>query len=261
MVLGNKHLARHHVLLILTYVVRGHTLQCHQTEYQLNENLCCPKCPIGSQVRSDCTKRGSTSCQLCLNGTYMNIPTGLKNCLPCTNCNAGSGLAIKKACTRESDAVCKPLDGFFCVDQVGDGCLEARNHTDCRPGQYISQQGTPFTDTICKDCIGGTFSNGTFCQPHTKCESEHLLIKRGTASTDAECGQKKFPVWIIVIAIWSFCVFVAVLICFIRNWKVKYEIGLNWAGFFFFFVLRQFLQCEAVYCCLATSFGLLFAVY
>ncbi|XP_019747017.1 tumor necrosis factor receptor superfamily member 5-like isoform X6 [Hippocampus comes] len=89
MVLGNKHLARHHVLLlILTYVVRGHTLQCHQTEYQLNENLCCPKCPIGSQVRSDCTKRGSTSCQLCLNGTYMNIPTGLKNCLPCTNCNA-----------------------------------------------------------------------------------------------------------------------------------------------------------------------------
>ncbi|XP_019739852.1 tumor necrosis factor receptor superfamily member 5-like isoform X3 [Hippocampus comes] len=90
MVLGNKHLTRHHVLLILTYVFRVDTLECHQTEYQLNEKQCCPKCPIGSQVRSDCTKRGSTSCQLCLNGTYMNIPTGLKNCLPCTNCNAGA---------------------------------------------------------------------------------------------------------------------------------------------------------------------------
>ncbi|XP_051914270.1 tumor necrosis factor receptor superfamily member 14-like isoform X3 [Hippocampus zosterae] len=157
----------------------------------------------------------------------MNIPTGLKNCFPCTNCNAGSGLTIKKVCTRESDAVCEPLDGFFCVDQVGDGCLEAWKHTDCQPGQYIGQRGTPFTDTICKDCIGGTFSNGThtFCQPHTKCKSENLLIKRGTASTDAECGRKKIPIWIIVIAIWSFCVLVAVLICFIRNRKVQYEIG------------------------------------
>ncbi|XP_061543573.1 tumor necrosis factor receptor superfamily member 14-like isoform X5 [Phycodurus eques] len=142
MPLGNNQLKAHRVLIILIYVFRGFTLQCHQTEYQLNQEQCCPKCPTGSHVRNECTiDGGSTSCRLCMNRTYMNIPTGLKHCFPCTNCNAGSGLGIKRGCTTVSDAVCKPLDGFFCVDPVADGCLEARKHTECRPGQYISLKG------------------------------------------------------------------------------------------------------------------------
>ncbi|XP_061648801.1 tumor necrosis factor receptor superfamily member 14-like isoform X2 [Phyllopteryx taeniolatus] len=195
--------------IILIYVFRGWTLECHQTEYQLNQEQCCPKCPTGSHVRNECTKGGSTSCRLCMNRTYMNIPTGLKHCFPCTNCNAGSGLGIKRGCTTVSDAVCKPLDGFFCVDPVADGCLEARKHTECRAGQYISLKGTPFNDTVCSECVGETFSNGTFtvCQPHTKCEFKGLLIKPGTASTDAECEGKKIHACIVSVIL---CVLVAV---------------------------------------------------
>ncbi|XP_061543544.1 tumor necrosis factor receptor superfamily member 14-like isoform X2 [Phycodurus eques] len=238
--------------IILIYVFRGFTLQCHQTEYQLNQEQCCPKCPTGSHVRNECTiDGGSTSCRLCMNRTYMNIPTGLKHCFPCTNCNAGSGLGIKRGCTTVSDAVCKPLDGFFCVDPVADGCLEARKHTECRPGQYISLKGpqrssqqppkngcsppkrahkrptgegakrgerkvarTPFNDTVCSECVGETFSNGkyTACQPHTKCESKSLLIKPGTASTDAECGEKHFHMCFVSVIL--ICVLVPILFLF-----------------------------------------------
>ncbi|XP_049608401.1 tumor necrosis factor receptor superfamily member 14-like [Syngnathus scovelli] len=192
MVLANK-LNFHRVLISLVFVFKCRALECHQTHYPLNDQLCCPKCPIGTYVRSDCTERGSTSCRPCVNGTYMDSTTGLKICFPCKNCNAGSGLEIKLECTRNFDAVCKPLDGFYCVDQVADGCIEARKHKNCQPGQYISQKGTPFSDTVCNDCVGETFSNGTitFCHPHRKCDSQRFVRRPGNATTDVECWEKR----------------------------------------------------------------------
>lgn len=104
----------------------------------------------------------------------------------------GSGLKINTSCTTTSDAVCEPLEGFYCLDSTENGCMTAQRHTSCQPGQYISQKGTAFTDTECSDCSSGTFSDGTFtsCLPHTQCESIDLQLKAGTASTDAECGEQ-----------------------------------------------------------------------
>uniref|UniRef100_A0A4W6D4E8 TNFR-Cys domain-containing protein n=1 Tax=Lates calcarifer TaxID=8187 RepID=A0A4W6D4E8_LATCA len=122
----------------------------------------------GSRVKTDCTEFRSTSCLPCLEGTYMNQPTGLKDCFPCTNCNTDPGLKIKTSCTSTSDTVCEPLEGFYCMDVKDKGCEAAQRHRHCEPGQYISKKGTASTDTECSDCTDGTFSNGTFtsCQ-HT----------------------------------------------------------------------------------------------
>ncbi|XP_061759099.1 tumor necrosis factor receptor superfamily member 5-like isoform X2 [Nerophis ophidion] len=105
-----------------------------------------------------------------------------------------SGLRIKKACTRSSDAECQPLEGFFCVDIGKGSCEKAQKQTVCQPGQYIRQEGTAFSDTVCSNCSDQTFSNGisTTCQPHTNCESQNLcLIQPGTPSTDAKCGTNE----------------------------------------------------------------------
>ncbi|XP_057677873.1 tumor necrosis factor receptor superfamily member 14-like isoform X2 [Corythoichthys intestinalis] len=216
MVLRNNQLTVFYILTILMCVFRANTLKCHQTQYQRDENQCCSKCPIGTHVRNDCTKLGSTSCRVCVKDTYMNIPTGLKHCFPCTNCNAGSGLQVKRECTTMSDAVCKPLEGFFCVDPVADSCLRARKHKRCQPGQYISQKGTPSNDTICFDCADETFSTGNFtvCQPHKKCESEYLLINPGTRSTDAECGRRRYVLFIVILFVLILCISVLV-------WRIK----------------------------------------
>ncbi|XP_044068365.1 uncharacterized protein LOC122883565 isoform X3 [Siniperca chuatsi] len=177
--------------ILVMSVFRGQTLTCQGAEYLIG-NKCCPMCPAGSRVKTDCTEFRSTSCLPCVERTFMNQPTGLKQCFPCTNCDAGSGLKTKTSCTTTSDAVCEPLEGFYCVDSAEDGCAAAQKHTSCRPGQYIRQKGTALRDTECSDCSGGTFSDGTFtsCRPHTQCGSINLQLRAGTASADAECGEQ-----------------------------------------------------------------------
>ncbi|KAK2850831.1 hypothetical protein Q5P01_007107 [Channa striata] len=178
-------------LMLVMKIFSGHCLTCHRAEYQIG-NKCCPKCPPGSQVKTDCTDFRDTSCLPCLEGTYMSQPTGLKYCRRCRNCEAGSGVRIKTSCTATSDAVCEPLDGFYCVDSTENSCARANQHRRCEPGQYVSSKGTASSDTLCSRCPDGTFSDGTLtlCRPHTQCESQNLrLIKAGNAAADAECGD------------------------------------------------------------------------
>ncbi|XP_053179687.1 tumor necrosis factor receptor superfamily member 14-like [Scomber japonicus] len=176
------------------------SLTCHPAEY-LHGDECCPKCPPGVRVHRHCTWHRSTACKYCSAGTFMDEPTDKLECFPCTNCDSGSGLRMKRPCTITSDTVCELLDGFYCLDFEKDSCRTAQKHTSCQPGQYISHNGTALTDTVCTDCSNDTFSNGTFtsCQPHTKCESlNRHLIKAGTSSTDAQCGELSLKTAIIV---------------------------------------------------------------
>ncbi|XP_035854786.1 tumor necrosis factor receptor superfamily member 14-like [Sander lucioperca] len=218
-------------LTILVFsVFRGHTLTCHRTEYE-NGDLCCPRCPAGSRVRKHCKEFG-TSCLNCDEGTFMDQPTGLTECFPCARCDSGSGLKIKTACRTTSDTVCEPLEGFYCKDSSEKGCVEAQKHRSCQPGQYISQNGTVLRDTECSDCSDGTFSDGTLltsCQPHTQCQ--HQLIKPGTASTDAECGEQSSGA-VIVIVVPVICLVVAgisllVVLILRKKGRCKYTVKRN----------------------------------
>ncbi|XP_038578968.1 tumor necrosis factor receptor superfamily member 14-like isoform X2 [Micropterus salmoides] len=179
------------LLILVMNVCRGNGFTCHRGEYERG-NECCPVCPAGSRVKTDCTEFTSTSCLPCTEGTFMSQPTGRRQCFLCSTCVESSGLKINTSCTTTSDAVCEPLEGFYCLESTENGCMTAQRHTSCQPGQYISQKGTAFTDTECSDCSSGTFSDGTFtsCLPHTQCESIDLQLKAGTASTDAECGEQ-----------------------------------------------------------------------
>ncbi|XP_034447384.1 tumor necrosis factor receptor superfamily member 14-like isoform X8 [Hippoglossus hippoglossus] len=189
--LRSKHLEAASLLICLVKVFCVNTLTCHPTEYQTG-NECCPLCPSGNRVKTHCTEFRSTSCLPCVNDTFMNLPTGLKQCLPCTTCGPDSGLKIYTSCTATTDSLCEPLEGFYCIDPIQNHCAAAQKHKQCQPGQYIKHRGTAQTDSQCSDCSVGTFSNGTrtSCQPHTQCESLNLqLMQPGTASTDAECGN------------------------------------------------------------------------
>ncbi|KAM8755530.1 tumor necrosis factor receptor superfamily member 14-like isoform 2-T2 [Acanthopagrus schlegelii] len=181
------------LLILVMNAFRGQTLTCHRSEYQTGSE-CCPMCPAGNRVKTDCTEYRSTSCLPCTEGTFMNQPTGLKHCFACTNCDAGSNLKINLTCTTTSDIVCEPLEGFFCLESTENGCVAAQKHTRCKPGQYIRHKGTAQRDTECSGCSEGQYSDGTFtsCRSHTKCETLNLeVIKPGTVSTDAECGEQK----------------------------------------------------------------------
>ncbi|KTG38275.1 hypothetical protein cypCar_00046390 [Cyprinus carpio] len=182
---------------------------CARAEYEVNGE-CCPMCApdismmfVGNRVYWHCTVDTSTTCVPCLASTYTDEPNGFDKCLPCSVCDASNGLRVKRTCTRSADTVCEPLKGFYCIEQNKDSCTFAMGHSQCNPGQYIKQTGTASTDTVCGNCMEGTYSNGSFtaCRPHSKCETEGLKeIKPGTMSFDAECGNST-PVGIIVGAI------------------------------------------------------------
>uniref|UniRef100_A0A3B4CLV0 TNFR-Cys domain-containing protein n=1 Tax=Pygocentrus nattereri TaxID=42514 RepID=A0A3B4CLV0_PYGNA len=181
---------------------------CARAEYEINGE-CCPMCSSGNHVYRHCTEDTSTACVPCHHSAFIDAPNGLIDCFSCTVCDPGQGLRVKTPCTRSSDTVCEPLDGYYCTDQHRGGCILAQKHTNCSPGQYIKHKGTAFKDTECAECSDGTFSNGSllFCQQHSKCEELGLIeIKAGTFSSDADCGTKT-PAGLIV-GIISFVVIV-----------------------------------------------------
>ncbi|KAG9270932.1 tumor necrosis factor receptor superfamily member 14-like [Astyanax mexicanus] len=168
---------------------------CARAEYEINGE-CCPMCAPGNRVYKHCTEFTSTTCVPCSNSSYTSQPNGLLSCLLCTLCDPGLGLRVKTVCTRQSDAVCEPLEGFYCTDHRSGGCIQATEHSKCSPGEYIQQTGTADRDTVCSGCAEGTFSNGSLhtCQTHSQCEDQGLIvIKPGSNSSDAECGNKSSP--------------------------------------------------------------------
>ncbi|XP_043102872.1 tumor necrosis factor receptor superfamily member 14-like [Puntigrus tetrazona] len=173
---------------------------CAHAEYDVNGE-CCPMCAPGNRVYWHCTVDTSTTCIPCSTSTYTDEPNRLTTCFPCTVCDTAQHLKVKKACTRSADTICEPLEGSHCITLYKDSCSLAVGHNECKPGQYIKQTGTAFTDTICADCSDGTYSNGSLmaCLSHSKCEAMGLReIKAGTASSDAECDKVTWSVGVVV---------------------------------------------------------------
>ncbi|KAJ8017143.1 hypothetical protein DPEC_G00014690 [Dallia pectoralis] len=164
---------------------------CGPAEYRIHDE-CCPMCAPGNHVYKHCTEFTSTSCAPCIGSTYIDQPNGLPACLSCTTCDPGFGLMVKQSCRPSSDTVCEPLEGFYCTEPTKDGCKAAQSHSSCKPGQYIRQNGTKSTDTVCSNCTGETYSDGfTSCQPHTQCDTLNLQeIKPGTFKSNSECGPQ-----------------------------------------------------------------------
>ncbi|KAM9430502.1 tumor necrosis factor receptor superfamily member 5-like isoform 3-T3 [Salvelinus alpinus] len=186
------------ILTLLLTIERSSA--CGRAEYRTGVE-CCPMCSPGNRVHKHCTEFSSTSCAPCTDSTFLDEPNGLTACILCTNCDPGFGLKVKQSCRPSSDTVCGTLEGFYCHDPTKDGCRAAQRHSSCKPGQYISHTGTTSTDTVCSDCTGDAYSDGSFtsCQPHTQCDTlKRQQIKPGTHWSDSECGpQTSLPIAII----------------------------------------------------------------
>ncbi|XP_062397902.1 tumor necrosis factor receptor superfamily member 14-like [Sardina pilchardus] len=166
---------------------------CGPAEYKTGQE-CCPMCSTGYFVKYNCTEYASTSCLPCPNSTFTDSPNGLSKCFSCSLCDSSVGLKVKRACSSTLNTLCEPLEGHYCTDPIQDGCRGAVEHTKCSPGQYINQTGTGSTDAVCAECVGDTYSNGSFtsCRPHTRCESLGLFTgKPGTHTEDAYCENRR----------------------------------------------------------------------
>ncbi|XP_029574335.1 tumor necrosis factor receptor superfamily member 14 [Salmo trutta] len=209
--------------VILVLVSIGSCNACGRAEYRIGDE-CCPMCSPGNRVYRHCTEFTSTSCVSCVDSTFLDEPNGLIKCKVCTNCDPGLGLMVKQSCRPSSDTVCGTLEGFYCLDPTKDGCRAAQRHSSCKPGQYISHTGTTSTDSVCADCPGKTYSDGslTSCQPHTECE--FLEIEPGTPWSDSECGEASLPTAGIIAGVLFFLIATIAVCLFIIRGIVRRKI-------------------------------------
>ncbi|XP_072888581.1 tumor necrosis factor receptor superfamily member 14-like isoform X2 [Hemitrygon akajei] len=129
-----------------------------------------------------------TTCNPCTSGEYMEHPNGLEKCFKCKICDAELGLQVKQNCTYTHNTICKPREGYYCIDS----CQMARKHTACSPGEGVKKKGTPFKDTVCEKCPDGTFSSEAStteeCKKWTVCETLKLKqVEPGSAEADVKC--------------------------------------------------------------------------
>ncbi|XP_039656632.1 tumor necrosis factor receptor superfamily member 14-like isoform X2 [Perca fluviatilis] len=182
----------HSTLVVLGYVAAFMTpgLGCLPKEYVSRDGKCCPMCNEGTVVRRDCTLKSGTRCSSCVNGTFMNKPNGLSNCIPCIVCDQGHGLFVKQECTATTNTVCDVSSGCFCKELMDDtGCSLAQKHTQCTPGERIKELGTRTKDTVCEQCQPGYFSkDGVNCTDWTICLDTQVQVTEGSTSTDVVCG-------------------------------------------------------------------------
>ncbi|XP_047678996.1 tumor necrosis factor receptor superfamily member 14-like [Tachysurus fulvidraco] len=142
---------------------------CAQGEFEINGE-CCPMYSPGQHVKIHCSKLTKTTCLPCPDSTYSAKPNDRSVCSKCTVCKTVNGLRVKANCTRTSDTVCEPVEGFYCTDEYKGSCRYAVEHTKCTPGQYIKQKGTEASDTICEP---GFYSpEGVNCSKWTDCSVE-----------------------------------------------------------------------------------------
>nr|XP_045005005.1 tumor necrosis factor receptor superfamily member 14 [Jaculus jaculus] len=165
--------------------------QCREEEYPVAAE-CCPKCSAGYHVKQVCSELTGTVCIPCPPKTYTAHPNGLSQCLPCGDCDPDMGMVTWQNCSSTQDTVCHCSQGYFCDIEEGNHCVLCLPHTTCPPGQRVLKRGTYSQNTVCANCLLGTFSSGGTqekCLPWTKCQQWFQKeTERGTRSTDVTCS-------------------------------------------------------------------------
>eukprot|EP00079_Xenopus_tropicalis_P037761 XP_017951532.1 PREDICTED: tumor necrosis factor receptor superfamily member 14 isoform X2 [Xenopus tropicalis] len=178
-------------ILSIFGIILIHCTTCNPGEYEI-KGECCPMCTPGKVVSKDCTVSGNTVCVPCVDGTYMDHINAVHKCLRCRECDSGSGLTVEQECTYQSNTKCRCKDGYFCQRKDCDLCQPLKQ---CKPGERIKELGTLYSDTVCKPCPEGTYSNenmSSICSKWTKCTEIGLKEeKRGTSTSDSVCSNKE----------------------------------------------------------------------
>ncbi|XP_045200298.2 uncharacterized protein LOC123554303 isoform X2 [Mercenaria mercenaria] len=189
-------------LLFLTYKIcvdylQGITIPCDQKYQAENGNLCYP-CGEGYYRVSDCVVNGEQArCRPCRNGEYQPFCDNSTKCDHCKLfCKDHTRQVKVKNCTVTSDIECQCKAGFYWKPHTeipDEG--HCAQHSKCRAGEGLIENGTPYENTKCKPCEEDVTysSNASFdtCVPCSVCNS--TVAFKCTTTSDVDCGTLPSP--------------------------------------------------------------------
>ncbi|XP_028824872.1 tumor necrosis factor receptor superfamily member 5 [Denticeps clupeoides] len=184
-----------------------------QTEY-LKDGECCNMCGPGTRMTDSAICR-DPYCKDCEEDEYQAGFTKETRCRRQPSCDPNVHLEPVLPRTTKIFSPCKCLKGYHCSSE---SCTSCNKDTVCGPGYEVSRNATETSDTECKPCPHGTFSNASSyesrCRPWTRCEIEE---KPGSTSSDNVCRGSKAEhvgtLCAVIAAVAALFVLVLVLIC------------------------------------------------
>uniref|UniRef100_A0A8V0YUM4 TNF receptor superfamily member 1B n=1 Tax=Gallus gallus TaxID=9031 RepID=A0A8V0YUM4_CHICK len=142
--------------------------------YEERLKKCCSKCPPGQRKAESCSHSVDTKCIPCLPDTYTAVWNRSPQCFACSP-PCRKGFVENQTCTLSWDRICSCPPNEYCISKMYQNCHICKVHKKCGRGYRVSRRGTDSTDTECKPCPPGTFSDeesyDTSCIPHTVCKS------------------------------------------------------------------------------------------
>ncbi|OCT74980.1 hypothetical protein XELAEV_18033969mg [Xenopus laevis] len=176
-------------LLVLLHIslAKGNSVPQKYSHYDPRTSmyLQCDHCPPGTYVKQDCSTEKNTECAPCPSHHYNDRWNSNTECQFC-NVVCKELQYVKQQCNSTHNRLYECAAGFyldleFCVP-----------HKKCHPGYGVAQEGTPESDTVCRPCPEGTFSDSTSatarCQKHTDCKKLGIKVAyQGDSDHDTLC--------------------------------------------------------------------------
>ncbi|XP_056302263.1 tumor necrosis factor receptor superfamily, member a [Danio aesculapii] len=122
-------------------------MTCLENHEYPHNKLCCKNCEAGTYVKEKCTSdQVKGKCSPCEKGTYAEHPTGMEQCLQCSQCHRDQ--TVVAGCTSTSNTKCECKSGTFCLPD--EPCEVCKKCTKCKADEEEVSRCTPTSNTKCK---------------------------------------------------------------------------------------------------------------
>ncbi|XP_076842454.1 tumor necrosis factor receptor superfamily, member a [Brachyhypopomus gauderio] len=121
--------------------------KCVENEEYPHNGFCCKNCEAGTYVSRKCSMdQQKGTCQPCEPGTYAEHPTGMEQCLQCTQCHLDQVMTAECSSLRNTQCECK--QGFFC--RPNEPCEVCMKCSRCKADEVEERRCTPTSNTKCR---------------------------------------------------------------------------------------------------------------
>ncbi|XP_050949780.1 tumor necrosis factor receptor superfamily, member a [Labeo rohita] len=120
---------------------------CMENQEYPHNGFCCKNCEAGTYVKEKCSRNQEKgTCSSCEVGTYAEHPTGMEQCLQCSQCHRDQIVVAECTSTRNTKCECKP--GTFCLPD--EPCEVCKKCAKCKADEEEVSRCTATSNTKCR---------------------------------------------------------------------------------------------------------------
>uniref|UniRef100_A0A8C1EAU4 Tumor necrosis factor receptor superfamily, member a n=1 Tax=Cyprinus carpio carpio TaxID=630221 RepID=A0A8C1EAU4_CYPCA len=122
-------------------------MSCVENQEYPHNSFCCKNCEAGTYVKEKCSRDQEKGiCAPCEKGTYAEHPTGMEQCLQCSQCHRDQIVVAECISTSNTKCECKP--GTFCLPD--EPCEVCKKCSKCKADEEEVSRCTATSNTKCK---------------------------------------------------------------------------------------------------------------